>query len=123
MPRLFSESLRQNILMGLDLGDDEVREAMRRAVLEDDLAALEKGLDSVIGPRGVKLSGGQLQRTAAARMFVRDPDLLVFDDLSSALDVETESRCGSGSSRVRGGPASWCRTVGRRCAGPTPSSS
>ncbi len=92
VPRLFSDSLRQNILMGLELGDDEVREALARAVLEDDLAALEKGLDSVVGPRGVKLSGGQLQRTAAARMFVRDPDLLVFDDLSSALDVHTESR-------------------------------
>lgn len=44
----------------------------------------------MIGPRGVKLSGGQVQRTAAARMFVRDPEVLVFDDLSSALDVETE---------------------------------
>jgi ATP-binding cassette, subfamily B, bacterial len=92
VPRLFSDSLRQNILMGLELGDDEVREALRRAVLEDDLADLKEGLDSVVGPRGVKLSGGQMQRTAAARMFVRDPDLLVFDDLSSALDVETESR-------------------------------
>jgi ATP-binding cassette subfamily B protein len=92
VPRLFSDSLRQNILMGLELSDDEVRGAMRLAVLEDDLADLKEGLDSVVGPRGVKLSGGQLQRTAAARMFVRDPDLLVFDDLSSALDVETESR-------------------------------
>jgi ATP-binding cassette subfamily B protein len=51
---------------------------------------LEQGLDTVVGPRGVKLSGGQMQRSAAARMFVRQPDLLVFDDLSSALDVETE---------------------------------
>jgi ATP-binding cassette subfamily B protein len=51
---------------------------------------LQQGLDTVIGPRGVRLSGGQLQRTAAARMFVREPELLIFDDLSSALDVETE---------------------------------
>jgi ATP-binding cassette subfamily B protein len=51
---------------------------------------MPKGLDTVIGPRGVRLSGGQRQRTAAARMFVREPELLVFDDLSSALDVETE---------------------------------
>ena len=53
------------------------------------LEELEKGLDSMIGPKGVKLSGGQMQRTAATRMFVREPELLVFDDLSSALDVET----------------------------------
>jgi ATP-binding cassette subfamily B protein len=59
-------------------------------VLEYDLEQLEAGLDSLVGPRGVKLSGGQLQRAAAARMFVRDAELLVFDDLSSALDVETE---------------------------------
>jgi ATP-binding cassette subfamily B protein len=51
---------------------------------------LEHGLDTLLGAKGVKLSGGQRQRTAAARMFVRDPELLVFDDLSSALDVETE---------------------------------
>jgi ATP-binding cassette subfamily B protein len=51
---------------------------------------MEHGLDTVIGAKGVRLSGGQRQRTAAARMFVRDPELLVFDDLSSALDVETE---------------------------------
>ncbi len=52
---------------------------------------MEEGLDTLVGPRGVRLSGGQLQRSAAARMFVREPELLVFDDLSSALDVETET--------------------------------
>jgi ATP-binding cassette subfamily B protein len=51
---------------------------------------MREGLDTVIGPRGVRLSGGQAQRAAAARMFLRTPELLVFDDLSSALDVETE---------------------------------
>ena len=51
---------------------------------------MESGLDTIVGPRGVKLSGGQIQRAAAARMFIRDADLLVFDDLSSALDAETE---------------------------------
>ncbi|MBI5961636.1 MAG: ABC transporter ATP-binding protein, partial [Chloroflexi bacterium] len=65
--------------------------AIFAAVLERDLPELEQGLESMLGPKGVKLSGGQMQRTAAARMFVRKPDLLVFDDLSSALDVETEA--------------------------------
>jgi ATP-binding cassette subfamily B protein len=51
---------------------------------------MELGLDTPVGPRGVRLSGGQIQRAAAARMFARDAELLVFDDLSSALDVETE---------------------------------
>jgi ATP-binding cassette subfamily B protein len=58
--------------------------------LEEDIAVLDRGLDTLVGPRGVRLSGGQVQRTAAARMVVREPELLVIDDLSSALDVETE---------------------------------
>ena len=58
--------------------------------MEHDLHGMDDGLDTRVGPRGVKLSGGQLQRVAAARMFVRQPELHVFDDLSSALDVETE---------------------------------
>jgi ATP-binding cassette subfamily B protein len=58
--------------------------------MEEDLNEFDQGLETMVGPKGVKLSGGQIQRTAAARMFVRNPELLVFDDLSSALDVETE---------------------------------
>jgi ATP-binding cassette, subfamily B, bacterial len=90
VPRLFSDTLRDNILMGLDKSDDDIYRAIRYAVMEQDLGELEDGLQTRVGPKGVKLSGGQIQRTAAARMFVRDPELLVFDDLSSALDVETE---------------------------------
>ena len=89
-PRLFSATLRDNILMGLEASDAEVEAALRLAVMEDDLRELDHGLDTLVGPRGVRLSGGQAQRSAAARMFVRQPELLVFDDLSSALDVETE---------------------------------
>ena len=65
-------------------------EATRLAVMEQDIAALSQGLDTVVGRRGVKLSGGQVQRTAAARMFLHNAEVLVVDDLSSALDVETE---------------------------------
>jgi ATP-binding cassette subfamily B protein len=90
VPRLFSNTLRDNILLGLDKDEAQIRQAVHLAVMERDLEELEKGLDTLVGPRGVKLSGGQAQRAAAARMLVREPELLVFDDLSSALDVETE---------------------------------
>jgi len=90
VPRLFSDTLRDNILMGMAREDEDVLHAMNAAVLEEDLERLDDGLETTVGPKGVKLSGGQIQRTAAARMFVRTPELLVFDDLSSALDVETE---------------------------------
>ena len=89
-PSLFSESLRENILLGLDADDAALAQAVRAAALESDLVQLENGLETVVGPRGVKLSGGQRQRAAAARMFLRQAKLLVCDDLSSALDVETE---------------------------------
>ena len=91
-PRLFSDTLRDNLLMGLPLDEVDLDRAIDTAVFARDLGQLEDGLDTVIGPRGVKLSGGQLQRAAAARAFLREPELLVFDDLSSALDVETEGK-------------------------------
>ena len=78
--------------MGLNEERVDLPGAIRQAVLGEDLDELENGLDTLIGAKGVKLSGGQKQRTAAARMFVRQPELLVLDDLSSALDVETEQQ-------------------------------
>lgn len=90
VPRLFSDTLRNNILMGRPEDRTDIPEVIRLAVMEHDLNDLEQRLDTMVGPKGVRLSGGQIQRTAAARMFVRSPELLVFDDLSSALDVETE---------------------------------
>jgi ATP-binding cassette subfamily B protein len=90
VPLLFSESIRDNILMGIPEDKVNLQNALRLAVLEKDILDLEYGLDTVIGSKGVKISGGQRQRTAAARMFVRQPELLVLDDLSSALDVDTE---------------------------------
>ncbi|MBX3059154.1 MAG: ABC transporter ATP-binding protein [Anaerolineae bacterium] len=91
IPRLFSDTIRENILLGLPEEQVDVARAVATAVLDRDVRDMEQGLDTVVGPRGVRLSGGQVQRTAAARMFVRDAELLVFDDLSSALDVETEA--------------------------------
>ena len=113
MPRLFSETLKDNILLGLPEERVNVPAALRSAVLEPDVAQLENGLDTLVGSRGVKLSGGQAQRAAAARMFVRDPELLVFDDLSSALDVETERQLWE---RVFAHPDATCLVVSHRRA-------
>ena len=89
-PRLFTESLADNILMGLDPSPSGLARAVRLAVLEEDVERLGEGLQTPVGTRGVTLSGGQVQRSAAARMFARAPELVVFDDASSALDVRTE---------------------------------
>lgn len=90
VPRLFSETVRNNILLGRPDDRAALAAAVQTAVLERDLAGFAAGLDTPVGARGVRLSGGQAQRTAAARMLVRQSELLVIDDLSSALDVETE---------------------------------
>jgi ATP-binding cassette subfamily B protein len=92
VPRLFSASIFDNIVLGSEAARGEIQRAIYLAVLADDLAAMSDGLYTVVGPKGMRLSGGQIQRTAAARMFIRRPDLFVLDDLSSALDVETEAR-------------------------------
>ena len=102
VPRLFSEALRANILLGLPEDEVDLDGALWTAVMEGDLDELEDGLETVVGPRGVRLSGGQVQRTAAARMFVRSPELLVFDDVSSALDVETEGKLWQRVSKMEG---------------------
>ncbi|MFD9950148.1 ABC transporter transmembrane domain-containing protein [Nonomuraea sp. NPDC059023] len=86
------ESLGDNILLGSNPAGASLTAALRTAVLDDDLGSLPDGLDTKIGARGVRLSGGQIQRAAIARALVRHPDLLVLDDVSSALDVETEGR-------------------------------
>ena len=100
MPRLFSETLRDNVLFGYP-ADDRLPRAMDLAAMGPDLAAMEKGLDTLVGTRGVKLSGGQLQRAGAARMFARGTNLLIFDDLSAALDVATERQLWENLLRVQ----------------------
>jgi ABC-type multidrug transport system fused ATPase/permease subunit len=88
VPRLFNETLRDNVLVG-DQSKD-LASALEKAALAPDIAALERGVDTMIGTRGVNLSGGQVQRACAARMFAAGSDLMIIDDLSSALDVATE---------------------------------
>lgn len=92
VPRLFSETLQENIYAGLPDQPDVLAAAIHAAVLERDIATLEQGTHTLVGTRGVRLSGGQIQRAAAARMFIRNAELLILDDLSSALDVETEQQ-------------------------------
>ncbi|GGG66228.1 ABC transporter ATP-binding protein [Paenibacillus radicis (ex Gao et al. 2016)] len=89
---LFHGTIRENIAYGkLDASEAEVREAARRARLEEFIAAQPNGLDTVVGERGVKLSGGQKQRMAIARMFLKNPPILILDEATSALDTETEA--------------------------------
>jgi ATP-binding cassette subfamily B protein len=90
VPRLFSESLADNVLLGSDPEAVDLDGALRAAVLETDLRSMPDGLATRLGARGVRLSGGQAQRVATARAVTRRPDLLVLDDVSSALDLDTE---------------------------------
>ncbi|PTA67733.1 ATP-binding cassette domain-containing protein [Deinococcus arcticus] len=96
LPNLFSDTLAENITSGADPA--HLERAVQLAVLEADLGALHSGLDTPVGARGVKLSGGQIQRAAVARMLARPADLLVFDDVSSALDARTEAQLWQGLS-------------------------
>jgi ATP-binding cassette subfamily B protein len=92
IPTFFSDTLHNNLLLGLEATEDDITRAIHTAVFDEDLKGMEGGLDTMVGVKGMRLSGGQLQRAAATRMLVRQPDLLIFDDLSSALDVVTEQK-------------------------------
>jgi len=88
---LFGGTIRENIAYGrLGASEAEIGEAARRARLDRVIAALPDGMDTVIGERGVKLSGGQKQRLAIARIFLKNPPILILDEATSALDTETE---------------------------------
>ena len=90
---LFNGTIRENIMYGrLDATEEEVWEAARQAHLESLLHALPDGLDTFIGERGLKLSGGQRQRLSIARIFLKNPPILILDEATSALDTETESQ-------------------------------
>lgn len=89
---LFSGTIRENIAYGkLNATDEEILDAAEKAKLDDFIQSQPQGLNTVIGERGVKLSGGQKQRLAIARMFLKNPPILILDEATSALDTETEA--------------------------------
>lgn len=88
---LFNSSIKENILYGrLDATDDKVIDAAKRANIHEYVMSLPNGYDTVIGERGVKLSGGQKQRLSIARVFLKNPPILILDEATSALDNATE---------------------------------
>nr|WP_218624986.1 ABC transporter ATP-binding protein [Sporosarcina sp. E16_3] len=88
---LFDGSIRENIAYGdLDASEEDIWKAAKRAQLEDIILSQSEGMDTMIGERGVKLSGGQKQRLSIARMFLKNPSILILDEATSALDTETE---------------------------------
>lgn len=89
---LFNSSIKENILYGrLDATDEEVIEAAKKANIHDYIVSLEDGYETQIGERGVKLSGGQKQRLSIARVFLKNPSILILDEATSALDNATET--------------------------------
>lgn len=91
-PQLFSQNLRDNLLLGWERTNNHIEKALHTSVFTEDIADMPLGLETLVGYKGVRLSGGQLQRAAIARSLIHQPELLVFDDISSALDVQTEEK-------------------------------
>ena len=89
IPFIFSASLRENICLGYD--DAQLPYAIQASMLSTDIALLPQGLDTLVGTRGQRLSGGQRQRVALARALIRPSEVMILDDISSALDSTTEA--------------------------------
>lgn len=88
---LFASTIKENIGYGrINATDDEIIEAAKRAEIHDDIMRLPDGYDSIVGERGIKLSGGQKQRVSIARIFLKNPPILILDEATSALDSATE---------------------------------
>jgi len=92
IPRFFSASMRDNMTLGIQPTKDQEEQSIHCSVLSPDIAGLAEGLESPIGTNGVKLSGGQQLRLAVARMLLRESEIYAFDDISSALDIETDTQ-------------------------------
>ncbi|MBE9216820.1 ABC transporter ATP-binding protein [Plectonema cf. radiosum LEGE 06105] len=92
IPQLFSQTLQNNLLLGWEATKNDIDKALHTSVFAEDVADMPSGLETLVGYKGVRLSGGQLQRAAITRALIRQPELLVFDDISSALDIETEEK-------------------------------
>jgi len=90
---LFAGTVRENIAYGkIGATDDEIRDAAKRAEIHDDIMNMPDGYDTIVGERGIKLSGGQKQRISIARIFLKNPPVLILDEATSALDTATELR-------------------------------
>ncbi|UVI32878.1 ABC transporter ATP-binding protein [Paenibacillus spongiae] len=111
VPHLFNETIRENIKLGQQASEQQLLHAAYLSVLDDDLPFFEEGFDTVMGTKGSKLSGGQQQRVAASRMFIRNAELLVMDDVASALDMNTEQRMWERLHRERQTSGSTCLVV------------
>lgn len=90
LPKFFSDSIQENLCLGIQATEGQLAEAIHCAVLEPDLNDFAQGVDTEIGTNGIKLSGGQQLRLAVGRMFMRNASIYAFDDIASALDVETQ---------------------------------
>jgi len=91
-PKLFNDTMRFNLTFGKTFSAQEIERALQIAQLEEVVADLPNGLETIVGKEGVKLSGGQRQRVAIARMVLSDPKVVIFDESTSALDTHTEGR-------------------------------
>ncbi|OQX73825.1 MAG: ABC transporter ATP-binding protein [Campylobacteraceae bacterium 4484_4] len=91
-PMLFNDTIRFNLTFGKEVSEEKIKEALKIAQMEDFIDNLEEGLETQVGKNGIKLSGGQRQRLSIARMVIADPNVIILDESTSALDMHTENR-------------------------------